>query len=85
MNDLARCLYEFVRDKRMRSLLDDEEYREMAHDVELQEERVCAYLDEEQRKELRWLVEAIAFRDSIENEHTFQAALSLARELNSLV
>lgn len=85
MDDLVRCLYEFVREKQMGSLTGDAEYEEAALSVELQAERVSAYLNAEQRKELRWLMDAVAFQDSIEHEHIFQAVLSLARELRALV
>ncbi len=69
----------------MGNLTEDAEYEEAALSVELQAERVSAYLNAEQRKELYWLMDAVAFRDSIENEYVFQAALSLARELSGLV
>lgn len=85
MDDLTKCLYQFVREKQMGNLTEDAEYEEAALSVELQAERVSAYLNAEQRKELYWLMDAVAFRDSIENEYAFQAALSLARELSGLV
>ena len=85
MDDLTKCLYQFVREKQMGNLTEDAEYEEAALSVELQAERVSAYLNAEQRKELYWLMDAVAFRDSIENEYVFQAALSLARELSGLV
>ena len=85
MDDLVKYLYKYVQEKRMGSLHEDAEYEEADLAVELQEERVSAYLNAEQRKELHWLMDVVAFRDSIENEHVFQAALSLARELSGLV
>lgn len=85
MDDLTRCLYEFVCEKRMGRLSEDKEYKEAALDVELQEQRIRSYLNEEQSKELRWLIGAIALRNHIECEYVFQAALSLSRELNGLV
>jgi len=84
MDDLTKCLYEFVQTHRMGSLQDDEEYKEYTRGIELQRERVEAGLDRDQRRELEGLINDVVFRDSIENEHTFQAALELAKELHVL-
>lgn len=84
MDDLIKCLYQFTLEHRMGSLREDEEYRACTYDVKLQQEVVESYLTEEQRKELRWLIDAVTFQDNIVNEHIFQAALGLARELNAL-
>jgi len=85
MDDLMKCLYEFVQTHRMGSLNEDGEYREYIRSIELQKEQVEAYLDKDQRKELNHLIDDVTFRDSVVNEHTFQAALGLARELSALV
>ena len=85
MDDLTRCLYEFVCEKRLSSLSVDEEYQDTLKGVKLQRERVEAYLSKEQRQELCLLIENVTSQGNIEGEHLFQAALSLSRELNGLV
>lgn len=85
MDDLTRCLYEFVCEKRMGSLSEDKEYIEAVLGAERQEKRVASYLDDEQRPELRVLLDTLSAQSDITNEHLFQAALSLSRELNGLV
>lgn len=85
MDDLTRCLYEFVCEKRMGSLSEDKEYIEAVLGAERQEKRVASYLDDEQRPELRALLDTLSAQSDITNEHLFQAALSLSRELNGLV
>ena len=85
MDDLEKCLYEFVQTRRMGGLHDDEEYKEYTKDIKLQEERVREYLTEEQQIELNLLVGAITAQDSIEREYLFQSALALSRELGALV
>lgn len=85
MNDLTKCLYEFVCQNRMGSVYDDPEYEEMFHSVELQTEKLQKDLSRDQLWELRLLLENISAQHSIENEHLFLAALGLARELNALV
>ncbi len=42
-------------------------------------------LDKERQRELRTLIEEISAQHSVENEHLFQAALALSRELYALV
>lgn len=84
MNDLTRCLYEFVCEKRLGSLAEDTEYQETLQSIEQQRARVEAYLDKEQQRELRLLIDDVASQGSIEGEHLFQAALALSRELRRL-
>ncbi len=85
MDDLTRCLYEFVYENRMASLSRDKEYIDVVTSAERQEERVASYLNDEQRKELRTLIDALETQSDITCEHLFQAALSLSRELDGLV
>ncbi|RKI71083.1 hypothetical protein D7V91_01910 [bacterium 1xD42-67] len=85
MDDLTRCLYEFVCENRMASLSGDKEYIDVVTSAERQEERVASYLNDEQRKELRTLIDALETQSDITCEHLFQAALSLSRELDGLV
>ena len=85
MDDLMKCLYNFVREKRMGNLCQDPEYEEAARGMELQIKKVKQALDEKQQVELQLLLEIISAHDSIENEHLFQEALGLARELNALL
>ena len=85
MNDLTKCLYDFACKNRMGSIYDDQEYEETSHSVELQTEKVQQGMSKEQLLELRLLLESISAQHSIENEHLFQAALRLAKELNALV
>ena len=84
MNDLVKCLYEFTMEKRMGSVYQDPEYDEMAGSIETQIEKVQKDMTEEQKLELRLLLERISAKASITNEHLFQAALGLARERNVL-
>lgn len=84
MDDLTRCLYEFVCRKRLGSLAVDEEYQETLQSIEQQRARVEAYLDKEQQRELGLLIDDVASQGDIEGEHLFQAALSLSRELMRL-
>ena len=85
MDDLVKCLYDFVQTHRMGSLHDNEEYQEYTKSAKLQKERVREYLTEEQQIELNLLVDAINAQDSIESEHLFRAALALSKELSALV
>lgn len=85
MDDLTKCLYEFIITKRLGTVWDDPEYREISHSVEVQMEQVEENMSKEQRRELRTLLEQISALNSVENEHRFQAALALSRELNRLV
>lgn len=85
MDDLTKCLYEFVCKQRMGSVYEDPEYEEMSHSVELQTKKARKNMSEEQLQELDLLLETISAQNSLENEHLFQAALGLARELNALV
>lgn len=85
MDDLTRCLYDFVCEKRMGSIYQDPEYGEMSRSVELQLKKVQQTMGTEQQIELQLLLENLSAQSSIENEHLFQASLKLARELNALV
>lgn len=84
MNDLIKCLYDFTTTKRMGSIYEDQEYEEMTRSVELQTAKVQKGMDEQRQRELRLLMENVSSCGDIESEHLFQAALSLARELNAL-
>lgn len=84
MDDLMKCLYEFMLDRRMKRIWRDEEFRACSLRAEEQEERMKSCLNEEQRKELSTLIDRLTEQDSIEKEHIFRAALDLARELNAL-
>ena len=85
MDDLTRCLYDFVCEKRMGSIYQDPEYAEMSRSVELQLKKVQQTIGTEQQVELQLLLENLSAQSSIENEHLFQASLKLARELSALV
>ncbi len=78
-------LYQFTCERRMGSIYQNLEYEEMSRSVELQMAKVQEHMDKEQQRELRLLLENISAQNSIENEHLFQAALALSRELNALV
>lgn len=84
MNDLIRCLYRFVCEKRMGNLCTDEEYMEISLSIEQQQKRVEAYLSKEQQRELHTLMERVMAQGDITGEYLFQAALSLSRELDEL-
>ncbi len=85
MDDLMNCLYQFILENRLGNLREDEEYKAISSDINLQEERLRGCLNKKQRKELNWLLDAITHQDSIVNEHIFRASLALARELSALV
>lgn len=85
MDDLMKCLYEFMLERRLGSLHEDPEYGQAAFDEKIQEKRVQECLDEKQRKEVDRLFDMRTVQDSIVNEHIFRAALRLFRELNALV
>ena len=85
MDDLTRCLYEFVCEKRLGSLSEDSDYIGAVLGAERQEERVASYLNDEQRRELCTLIDMLSAKGDITGEHLFQAALSLSRELDGLV
>ena len=84
MDDLTKCLYEFVHLHRMGSLFLDPEYDEISHQVDLQEDKVRSFLDREQRRELSQLLFHLAALNAIENEHLFRSVLELSRELRAL-
>lgn len=85
MDDLTKCLYDFLLDRRMGGVHEDSEYAEASHSVELQWKKLQQLLDPQQQKELLLLLEEISAQNSVENEHLFQAALGLARELGRAV
>lgn len=85
MDDLVKCLYDFVQNHSMGGLYEDEEYKKYTSAIKLQEEHIREYLPKEQREELGQLVDTIAYQDSIECEHLFRATLALSRELSALV
>ena len=84
MDELTRCLYEFVCDRRLGHLSEDAEFIDAVLSAERQQKRVASYLNEEQRLELDVLTTMIAAQGDITSEHLFQAALALSRELNGL-
>lgn len=84
MDDLTKCLYDFVCDRRMGGIYGDPEYEEAAHSVELQRKKVLAGMDETQRRELEILMDSLYARSSVESEYLFQATLRLARELGTV-
>ena len=85
MDDLTKCLYDFVRANRMGSICQDPEYEEMSRSVELQVKKVQSAASEERQIELQVLLESLSALGSVGNEHLFQASLGLARELSALV
>ena len=84
MDDLMKCLYEFMLERRLGSLHEDPEYGQAAFDEKIQERRVRECLDAQQRKEVDRLFDMRTVQDSIVNEHIFRAALALSGELNAL-
>ncbi len=84
MDNLMKCLYDFVLERRMGDVVSDPEYREASHTLEMQMKKVEAGMNEEQGIELRVLLESVSAQNSIESEHLFHAALGLARELSAL-
>ena len=84
MNDLVKCLYEFTMEKCMGRVYQDPEYDEMAGSIETQIEKDQKDMTEEQKLELRLLLERSSAQASITNEHLLQAAVGLAPGLNGL-
>lgn len=85
MNDLMKCLYEFMIAKRLGSIWDDPEYNEIAQTAEHQRNQIEKNLSQEQKKELKTLLETISELNGVTSEHQFCASLGLAKELNGLV
>lgn len=84
MDDLMKCLYEFVLEKRMGALELDQAYRDSVRAVLIQEEKLRERLNEDLRQEAGLLMMAVTNQKAIESEHLFRASLALARELNAL-
>lgn len=82
MNDLTRCLYEFVQERRMGEVNADPKYVEASLGVELQLKKVRQALNEAQEMELQLLLDSISAQNSVEREHLFQVSLRFAQELN---
>ena len=82
MDDLTKCLYDFVCTRRMGSVHTDPEYREASRVVDMQTEKLEQALSQEQKRELNRLLGDITALSCIEDEHLFRAALRLARELS---
>ena len=57
MDELTRCLYEFVCEKRLGSLSEDQEYIDAVLGAERQEKRVASYLSKEQQLRLLFLAQ----------------------------
>lgn len=85
MDDLVKYLYQFILENRMGSLKGEEEYRACVLSANTQIKCVEDYLKEEQRKDLRLMIDRIGLQNSFENEYIFRAALELFKELNALV
>lgn len=83
MNDLTKCLYDFVQERRMGEIHADPEYAEVSLGVDLQLKKVQQALGngKAQQVELQLLLESISALNSIECEHLFQVALRLSQEL----
>lgn len=82
MDDLTKWLYQFVCERRMGSVHTDPEYREASRVVDMQTEKLGETLSQEQKRELGRLLDSMNALDFIQDEHLFQAALGLARELD---
>lgn len=84
MDDLTKCLYEFVQEQRMGEVHGDPKYAEASLGVDLRLKKVQRALgeDEAQQEELQLLLENISALNSIECAHLFQVTLRLSRELN---
>ena len=84
MDDLTRCLYEFLMETRMGRIWEDEEYKACNSGLLLQEQRVRSRLSGDQEAELDRFLDCMLERDSVEKEHLFQSTLDLLRELSAL-
>lgn len=84
MDSLTKCLFDFTKDRRIGGLYNDPEYEEIARSVEMQIKKVQNGMAEEQRWELVLLLTSLSALCSIEEEHIFQAALALGRDLRAL-
>lgn len=85
MDDLMKCLYELVMERRMGALELDQEYRDSVRTVSMQEKKLWEQLNEDQRQEVELLMMEVTNQNIIEQEYLFRASLTLARELNALV
>lgn len=85
MDDLMKCLYELIMERRMGALELDQEYRDSVRTVSMQEKKLWEQLNEDQRQEVELLMMEVTNQNIIEREYLFRASLALARELNALV
>lgn len=85
MDDLMKCLYELIMERRMGALELDQEYRDSVRTVSMQEKKLWEQLNEDQRQEVELLMMEVTNQNIIEQEYLFRASLALARELNALV
>lgn len=85
MEDLMKCLYDFVCNRRLGSIYEDPEYEEVSHGVEMQLQKIQRNLNAEQQAELSRLLECLSAQNSIENEHLFLASLRFVGELGKAV
>lgn len=84
MDDLTKCLYQFVSERRMGSVHIDPEYTEASRMVDMQTEKLEETLNQEQKRELNRLLSSITALGCIEDEHLFRAVMRLARELSRM-
>lgn len=84
MDDLMKCLYNFVLEHRLGNMVKEREYQDSRDAVLAQEEKVMEGMSKEQRRELNVLLSQTSAQDALENEYVFRAALGLARELRAL-
>lgn len=85
MTALTRALYEFTLRRRMGGVWNDPEYANFRYCAEQKETQLRALLDKEGQKILDDLFEELAQQHNVELETVFSAALSLYRELNTIL
>ena len=81
MDDLTRCLYDFVCEHRMGSVHGDPEFREASLTVDMQTKRLEETMTQEQKQELKLLLDEMEALSCLEDKHLFRASLRLAGEL----
>ena len=85
MNDITRSLYEFTLRRRMGGVWDDPEYANFHYCADQKETQLRALLDKDGQKLLDDLLEELTQQHNVELETVFSSALSVYKELNTIL
>ena len=85
MNEIVRSLYEFTLRHRMGGVWNDPEYAHFRYCADRKETQLRALLDKDGQKLLDDLLEELAQQHNVELETVFSSALSVYKELNTIL